>query len=569
MMKGIAIICVALFLGAFKQNNLPQISEPTFFKDYFMNTTQIDFYGNSSAYIYLNNDTVSSKFINVGSKVEFLENLENNNYSEEFLYKKQSLLYKKTLDFIFLGIFFSFLLFGRNYMNFGFTKHIKSNNKVKIKLKDVAGLEYNKKEIFEFVDFLKNRDKYLKIGARMPRGALLHGPPGTGKTLLAKAIAGECGISFISVSGSDFSQMFVGVGASRVRSLFQEARKKAPCIVFIDEIDALARSRNQCSIGGGQAERDNTLNRLLVEMDGFEDNDNILLFGATNRLDILDKALLRPGRFDRKIAFELPEKNDRIKIFEYYLKKLQMNEDLGELSLEMGKVSIGFSCADIANICNEASILSIRQDKEFVTKELLYEAIDNVVLGPKKETFRLKDKERTIVAYHEAGHTLISYFFQNADMPVKVSIMPRGKSALGFSQSEGKDTKLYSKEELLDKMCVLLGGRVAEEIFCDDITTGASDDIEKCTKIAYKYVSTFGMSKNIGLRYCDWKDKKYSEDFLHRIDTNIDNLIDQAHSKVRSFMMKKKPYVEKLANELLEKETVIKDKLDDLWLTHD
>jgi len=235
---------------------------------------------------------------------------------------------------------------------------------MKIKLKDVSGLEYQKKEIFEFIDFLKNRNKYLKIGARMPRGALLHGPPGTGKTLLAKAVAGECGISFISVSGSDFSQMYVGVGASRIRSLFKEARSKAPCIIFIDEIDALARSRVNCSGGGGQTERDNTLNRLLVELDGFEDNDNILLFGATNRLDILDSALLRPGRFERKIQFELPEKDDRVKIFEYYLEKMKINQKKKiTYSKELGKISAGFSCADIANICNEASILTVRKTK--------------------------------------------------------------------------------------------------------------------------------------------------------------------------------------------------------------
>ena len=563
MMKAFIMIGVAALFTAFKQNNLPQISETAFFNNFLTNTTQIDFYGNSSAYVYLNNDTKSSKFLNVGSKTNFLENLKQNNYTNEFLYKTPPIFLKRAIDYFFLAIFFTFVIYGRSFMNLGFSKHIKSNHKVSTKLKDVAGLEYNKKEIFEFVDFLKNRDKYLEIGARMPRGALLYGPPGTGKTLLAKAIAGECGISFISVSGSDFSQMYVGVGASRVRSLFDEARKKAPCIVFIDEIDALARSRTDQSISGGSVERDNTLNRLLVELDGFEDNDNILLFGATNRLDIIDKALLRPGRFDRKIRFELPEKNDRIKIFEYYLKKLNIDENIEELSFDLGKTSIGFSCADIANICNEASILSVRQEKTFVTKKLLYEAIDNVILGPKKETFRLKDHERKVVAYHEAGHTLISYFFENADMPVKVSIMPRGKSALGFSQSEGKDTKLYSRNELLDKMAVLLGGRIAEEIFCESITTGASDDIKKCTKIAFQYVCFFGMDKNVGLRHCDGKAQ--SEDLKQRIDISINSLIDNAYNRARKCMLKKKDLVEKLAKELLEKETIIREDLDIIW----
>ena len=502
-------IVIAIFVKFYETNI--QISEKNFFNNFYPNTTQIDFYRNNTAYIYLNNETKTSYFLNLENREIFLKELKIRDFEYDYLFKETPVFVKKIIDFGMIIIFFGFLMMGRGLMTMGFSGHIKSNNKVSVKLKDVAGLEYNKKEIFEFVDFLKNRDKYLKIGARMPRGALLHGPPGTGKTLLAKAVAGECGISFISVSGSDFSQMFVGVGASRVRSLFKEAREKAPCIIFIDEIDALARSRVKCSMGGGSAERDNTLNRLLVELDGFEDNDNVLLFGATNRLDILDKALLRPGRFDRKIRFELPEKKDREEIFKYYLKKMSIEEDIDELSKKLGRISIGFSCADIANICNEGSILSVRKKTEFVSLKILEEAIDNVILGPEKKTFRLMDDERRQVAYHESGHAIISYFFEHTQAPIKVSIMPRGASALGFSQSGSKDTKLYSRGELKDKMAVLLGGRIAEEIFCDDFTTGASDDIEKLTSLAYKFVCVYGMS-SIGPYYCDWRDKQISEE---------------------------------------------------------
>jgi len=554
-------VAIGIFVKFYEKNI--QISEKNFFNNYYPNTTQIDFYRNNTAYIYLNNETKTSYFLNVENRENFLEELKVRDFEYDYLFKETPVFLKKIVDMGMIIILVGVLMLCRGYMTMGFSGHIKSNNKVSVKLKDVAGLEYNKKEIFEFVDFLKNRDKYLKIGARMPRGALLHGPPGTGKTLLAKAVAGECGISFISVSGSDFSQMFVGVGASRVRSLFKEAREKAPCIIFIDEIDALARSRIKCSMSGGSAERDNTLNRLLVELDGFEDNDNILLFGATNRLDILDKALLRPGRFDRKIRFELPEKKDREEIFKYYLKKMSIEEDIDELSKKLGRISIGFSCADIANICNEGSILSVRKKTKFVSLKILEEAIDNVILGPEKKTFRLMDDERRQVAYHESGHAIISYFFEHTQPPIKVSIMPRGASALGFSQSDYKDTKLHSKSELKDRMAVLLGGRLAEEIFCDDFTTGASDDIEKLTSLAYKFVCVYGMS-SIGPFYCDWRDKQISEELKKKIDSDVKILIDEAYLRAKEFIMKNKEKVHKLAGELLEKETLVTDDLKNI-----
>jgi len=556
---------IMVVFSIFKQYNIAQISEKTFFEKYINNTTQIDLYGNSSIYVYTNNSTRSSYYINTKNDTDFINQLEEFQYTNEFLYKNSNTSNTYN-NFVTIGFLLLMLNLSRTVIGMGYSQFISSNNKVTVSLKDVAGLDHNKKEIFEFVDFIQNRDKYINFGARMPRGALLYGPPGTGKTLLAKAIAGECKIPFISVSGSDFSQMYVGVGAARIRSLFKEARKKAPCIIFIDEIDALARSRTNLS-SGGQIDKDNTLNRLLVELDGFEENDNVLLFGATNRLDILDKALLRPGRFDRKIRFDLPEKNDRIKIFEYYLNKMTIKENISELSQHLGKISIGFSCADIANICNEASILTIRAEQEYVTKKLLENAVDYVILGPEKETFRLTEKERIIVAYHESGHTITSYFLENAQCPIKVSIMPRGKSALGFSQSESFDTKLNSREELLDKICVLLGGRVAESLFCKSITTGACDDIEKATKLAYQFVTIFGMNKQIGTFFYDKKKHHYGTDIKNNIDKQVSSILNKSLLKVRELLLKHGDLLTLLFTELLEKETLYNKDLDRIFNT--
>ena len=387
--------------------------------------------------------------------------------------------------------------------------------------------------------------------------------PGTGKTLLAKAIAGECKVPFISVSGTDFSEMFVGVGAARVRDLFRNARDKAPCIVFIDEIDALARKRGH-SLSSSHHEKDNTLNRLLIELDGFDPNDNILIFGATNRLDILDKALLRPGRFDRKIQFELPECKDRECIFEYYLNKLQIEGEPKTLASNLAKQSFGFSGADIYNVCNEASILTIRNKATMVTTQYLEQALEYVLLGPKKTTFKLSEKEKRIVAYHESGHTLLSRLLPHAKKPIKVSILPRGKSALGFSQSEMSDAKLRNKDEILDSICVLLGGRIAEELFCGNITTGASDDIQKLTELAYHYVTIYGMEESIGTFHYV-KERKYSEKLHKKIDKAVLDIIQKSYARAKKFIQKNHHLIEKLAEVLLEKETLVINDLDEIF----
>jgi len=546
------MLLIGILAYLYTQYTMVQISDKLFINDYFDNTTKIHIYNQKTAHLFLNNKTMATHFVAIQNMTYFDNILADHNYQHEVLHKYPYI--QKILESGAMFLFMGFILSrGRNA--FGFRGSIYSEDKVKTRLKDVAGLEYQKQEIFEFVDFLKNREKYIAVGARMPRGALFHGPPGTGKTLLAKAVAGECDVSFLSVGGPDFSEMFVGVGSARVRDLFKKAREKAPCIVFIDEIDALAKARHNHPAIGHQ-EKENTLNSFLIELDGFNKNDKVLIFGATNRLDMLDKALLRPGRFDRKIQFELPERKEREKIFKHYLKDMQLDDDIDILAGILSKQSFGFSGADIANICNEASILSVRRDNPCITQEILEDAVDNVLLGPEKKTFRLSERERKIVAYHESGHSLASYLLPNMKAPIKVSIMPRGKSALGFSQTEVSETKLKTKEEILEKICVLLGGRVAELIFCGGITTGAADDIEKSTALAYQYVAQFGMHDDIGPINCIKEGKQYSEKLRAAIDDCVHVITQNCYVRTKELIEKNKPKIEKMTAALLERETL-------------
>ena len=546
------MLLIGILAYLYTQYTMVQISDKLFINDYFDNTTKIHIYNQKTAHLFLNNKTMATHFVAIQNMTYFDNILADHNYQHEVLHKYPYI--QKILESGAMFLFMGFILSrGRNA--FGFLGSIYSEDKVKTRLKDVAGLEYQKQEIFEFVDFLKNREKYIAVGARMPRGALFHGPPGTGKTLLAKAVAGECDVSFLSVGGPDFSEMFVGVGSARVRDLFKKAREKAPCIVFIDEIDALAKARHNHPAIGHQ-EKENTLNSFLIELDGFNKNDKVLIFGATNRLDMLDKALLRPGRFDRKIQFELPERKEREKIFKHYLKDMQLDDDIDILAGILSKQSFGFSGADIANICNEASILSVRRDNPCITQEILEDAVDNVLLGPEKKTFRLSERERKIVAYHESGHSLASYLLPNMKAPIKVSIMPRGKSALGFSQTEVSETKLKTKEEILEKICVLLGGRVAELIFCGGITTGAADDIEKSTALAYQYVAQFGMHDDIGPINCIKEGKQYSEKLRAAIDDCVHVITQNCYVRTKELIEKNKPKIEKMTAALLERETL-------------
>lgn len=545
----------------FSSQNYSEVSSDNFKNNFLVNTTKVKVYNNNITDIYLNNLTSTNYFLNLSKSGSIIDTVKKNNIKVEYSLNNRK-VDTKFINYIFI-ILLLYLIFIRIDKNNNRTKSIYSSKNSKIKLKDIAGLDYAKQEVFEFIDFLKNRDKYIEKGARMPRGALFYGPPGTGKTLLAKAISGESDVNFISATGSDFVEVYVGVGASRIRDLFNKARKKAPCVLFIDEIDALGRKRSSCNTSGGNSERDNTLNKFLVELDGFEENDNIIVFGATNRLDIIDDALLRPGRFDRKIRFELPEKSEREKIFSHYLKKINLEENIDDVARRLSSLSFGFSGADISNICNETCILSVRNNCDTITYKILENAIDNVMLGPEKKTFRLNDKERNIIAYHEAGHTVMSYFLENTTKPIKVSIMPRGKSALGFSQREMSENKLRTKDELLDDICVLLGGRVSEELFINSITTGAYDDIQKLTELAYMFVCIYCMDDSINIFHYNLELKdRYSEDLKNNIDNSVKKIIDECYKKTKEMLNNKKEFVEKIVLELLRKETLNHNELN-------
>jgi AFG3 family protein len=371
-----------------------------------------------------------------------------------------------------------------------------AENKVKVTFEDVAGLEEAKEEVKEIVDFLKTPAKFTKLGGKIPKGALLVGPPGTGKTLLAKAVAGEAAVPFFSLSGSDFVEMFVGVGAARVRDLFKQAKEKAPCIVFIDEIDAIGRSRGRGSLPGANDERENTLNSLLVEMDGFATDSGVIILAATNRPDVLDSALMRPGRFDRQISIDKPDIAGREHIFKVHLKPIKLSKEVDVKKL--AAQTPGFAGAEIANVCNEAALIAARRDKKEVEMQDFQDAIDRVIGGLEKKNKIISPEEKKIVAYHEAGHAVAGWFLEHADPLVKVSIVPRGVAALGYAQYLPKEQFLYQTEQLFDEMCMTFGGRAAEELVFNKISTGALSDLERITKMAYSMVTIYGMNKEIG-----------------------------------------------------------------------
>ncbi len=444
-----------------------------------------------------------------------------------------------------------------------------AENKVKITFADVAGLEEAKEEVKEIVDFLKTPQKFTKLGGKIPKGALLVGPPGTGKTLLAKAVAGEAGVPFFSLSGSDFVEMFVGVGAARVRDLFKQAKEKAPCIVFIDEIDAIGRSRGRGQMPGSNDERENTLNSLLVEMDGFATDSGVIILAATNRPDVLDSALMRPGRFDRQISIDKPDIAGREHIFKVHLKpiKLSKNVDVKKLAAQ----TPGFAGAEIANVCNEAALIAARRDKQEVDMQDFQDAIDRVIGGLEKKTKIISPEEKKIVAYHEAGHAVAGWFLEHADPLVKVSIVPRGVAALGYAQYLPKEQFLYQTEQLTDEMCMTFGGRAAEEIIFDKISTGALSDLERITKMAYSMVTVYGMNKAIGnMSFYDSKqndyafNKPYSEATSERIDQEVKKIIDQAYERTKQLLIEHRDHLEIIAKELLEKEILFQSDLERL-----
>jgi len=455
---------------------------------------------------------------------------------------------------------------GKGVMSFGKSRArmTKGDDKKKITFDQVAGLEEEKQELAEIVDYLKNPKKYIQMGARIPKGVLLVGPPGTGKTYISKAVAGEAGVPFFSISGSDFVEMFVGVGASRVRDLFADAKKNAPCIVFIDEIDAVGRRRG-AGIGGGNDEREQTLNQLLVEMDGFDDNEGIIVLAATNRPDVLDPAILRPGRFDREVTISTPDVKGREEVFKIYAKNKPIDEKV-DLKV-LAKRTPGFTPADIENMMNEAALLTARRNGTIIHMDDLEEAITRVIAGPKKTSRVMTDKEKKLTAYHEAGHAVVMRSTPGADPVHTVTIMPRGRAG-GFTMQLPEEDRYYAtKKEMLDDICHLLGGRVSEELFLEDISTGASNDLERATKIAHDMVVKYGMTKAIGpVNYSDSDEvflgrdftskQNYSESLASRIDEEVRSIVEDAYEKTRSILEAHKDEMERVANALLEMETL-------------
>ena len=439
---------------------------------------------------------------------------------------------------------------------------------VSVTFNDVAGLEEAKQEVMEIVDFLKNPKKYTNLGGKIPKGALLIGSPGTGKTLLAKAVAGEAQVPFFSLSGSDFVEMFVGVGASRVRDLFRQAKDKAPCIIFIDEIDAIGRARGKNNIVGGNDERENTLNQLLVEMDGFGTDSGIIILAATNRPDVLDSALLRPGRFDRQVSIDKPDLLGREQIFKVHLKPVKLAE--GVDAKKLSAQTPGFAGAEIANVCNEAALIAARKNKEAVDMLDFQDAIDRVIGGLEKKNKIISPEEKRIVAYHEDGHAIAGWYLEHADPLVKVSIVPRGVAALGYAQYLPKEQFLYTTEQLEDGMCMTLGGRVAEDIVFSKISTGAQNDLERITKLAYAMVTIYGMNDKVGnISFNDTQgeyqfNKPYSEKTSELIDQEVRNQINLMYARTKNLLIDKRDGLEKLANKLLEKEILFQSDLEEI-----
>ncbi|BDC98074.1 ATP-dependent zinc metalloprotease FtsH [Persicobacter psychrovividus] len=523
------------------------------------------------------------------SFIEHLGTMEDNLQSNDPAYKKIGYKVEERSDFTSFIFNYGFLILmivafwflmrrmtggggpGGQIFNIGKSKAqlFDAENKVKITFKDVAGLDEAKEEVQEVVEFLKKPSKFTRLGGKIPKGALLVGPPGTGKTLLAKAVAGEAGVPFFSLSGSDFVEMFVGVGAARVRDLFKQAKDKAPCIIFIDEIDAIGRMRGKGQMPGSNDERENTLNSLLVEMDGFGTDSGVIILAATNRPDVLDSALLRPGRFDRQISIDKPDIVGREAIFSVHLNNLRLSPDVD--AKKLAAQTPGFAGAEIANVTNEAALIAARRDKEAVDMQDFQDAVDRVIGGLEKKNKIISPEEKKIVAYHEAGHAVAGWFLEHADPLVKVSIVPRGVAALGYAQYLPKEQFLYQTEQLIDEMCMALGGRVAEDLIFNKISTGALSDLERVTKMAYSIVSIYGMNAEVGnVSFYDSKgndmafSKPYSEATAEKIDEEVRKIIEGAYQRTKELLMSKNDQLELIAQELLDKEILFQSDLERL-----
>lgn len=486
-----------------------------------------------------------------------------------------------TIALIAIMFYFMRQMMGANNRNMQFGKTNAKTNEAtrpKVKFEDVAGVDEAVEELEEIRDFLSDPDRYRKLGAKIPRGVLLVGPPGTGKTLLAKAVAGEAGVPFFSISGSDFVEMFVGVGASRVRDLFKEAKSQAPSIIFIDEIDAVGRQRG-AGLGGGHDEREQTLNQLLVEMDGFEESESVILIAATNRPDILDPALLRPGRFDRQVTVDRPDVKGREQILRVHAENKPMDEDVKFEKL--ARMTVGFTGADLANLLNESALLAARRHRSVISMDEVEESMERVIAGPQRKGRVMTEAERTTIAYHESGHALVGHILEHSDPVHKISIVSRGQ-ALGYTlQLPQEDHFLKTKNEMLDELAVFLGGRVTEELMCDDITSGASNDLERATKMAHEMVTRLGMSEELGTQvfgeaqhqvflgrdYADHQD--YSEETARRIDIEVQRIMREAHRRAVEILDARRDQLDLMAKVLLERETVEGDAvnalLDNEW----
>lgn len=456
---------------------------------------------------------------------------------------------------------------GSQIFNIGKSKAtlFDNNTKVNITFADVAGLDEAKEEVMEVVDFLKNPKKYTALGGKIPKGVLLVGPPGTGKTLLAKAVAGEAGAPFFSISGSDFVEMFVGVGASRVRDLFRQAREKAPCIIFIDEIDAIGRARGRGAVQGGNDERENTLNQLLVEMDGFPTDKGVILMAATNRPDILDQALLRAGRFDRQIGLDRPDLKSREQIFAVHLKSIKAAEDVNPALL--AEMTPGFVGADIANVCNEAALIAARRNKTGVDINDFNYALDKVIGGLEKKNKIISPEEKQIIAYHEAGHAICGWFLEYAHPLVKVTIVPRGLAALGYAQYLPKEQYITRKEKLLDDMCMTLGGRAAESVVFDKISTGAQSDLDHITRMGYDMILNYGLNEKVGnVSYYGMMNDSYARPFSEQtawmVDQEVKNMIEEQYIRAKNLLLEHREQLDDLAKALLDKEVLHRADLE-------
>ena len=516
-------------------------------------------------YIYFYNNTRNPLYhMKTSRKINYKNSLLQNTTSNILYDNIQPLFFYLNNIFIFIFFYFGIKFFIEQ-------KKIKEeffnvNKYIDVDFDDIIGLNEIKQDLKQYIDMIQNRDKYINCGAKIPKGLLFTGPPGTGKTLLAKAIAGEAETSFINISGSDFIEKYVGVGAKRITKLFELARENSPCIIFIDEIDSIGKKRNSYDAEG--QEYSQTINKLLCEMDGFNENDNILIIAATNMKQILDPALTRSGRFDRNIVFDIPNIDERKKLFKLYLNKIKISKDIqknfNKTCSKLAKITSGLSGADIANVVNQSIIIHLKNNKETgTTFKNLEQAIEEILVGVKKKERLMTKEEKNIVAHHEAGHALVAYLLKNTTPPIKVSIIPRGEAALGYAQQELNDKKLYSKDELYDKMCVLLGGRIAEEIMFDKITTGAYDDIEKLTKLSLDIVSKYGMSE-IGIINYDFNDTYISDTIKLQIDTEMRLLIKKMYDITKELLLKNKNELIKIANHLLKKEVLLKDEIKNL-----